>query len=49
MLLTKLSHSEAGKYICTFSQKKNNLVPSRPNEENSPSERQISRVVARDF
>ena len=49
MLFTKLAHSEARKYICTFSQKKSHIVPSKTNEEYSPSERQTSRVVCRDF
>ena len=49
MLFTKLALSEARKYICTFSQKKSHIVPSRTNEEYSPSERQISRIVSRDF
>ena len=49
MLFTKLAHSEARKYICTFSQKKSHIVPSKTNKEYSPSERQTSRVVSRDF
>ena len=49
MLFTKLAHSEARKYICTFSQKKIHIVPSKTNKEYSPSEHQTSRVVSRDF